>query len=72
MRLIAHIEDSDNHYVLTEYCGDGELTKLTIESLSEAQIAKIAFQIAQGLDYLHLQGIAHCDLKLSNLLTKKD
>jgi tRNA A-37 threonylcarbamoyl transferase component Bud32 len=40
-----------------------------MESLTEPQIAKIAFQIAQGLDYLHSQGIAHCDLKLSNLLT---
>ena len=42
-----------------------------MESLSEAKIAKIVFQIAQGLEYLHSQGIAHCDLKLSNLLTQK-
>lgn len=68
VQLVAHIEDTDNHYVLTEYCSQGELTKLAMENLSEAQIAKIAFQVAHGLEYLHSQGIAHCDLKLSNLL----
>jgi serine/threonine protein kinase len=68
VRLEGHIEDSDNHYVLTEYCEGGEMTRLMGEQLSEEVLAGIVKQVATVLTYLHSQGVAHCDLKLSNLL----
>ena len=30
VRLIDHFEDNENHYLLTEYCPDGESTKFLL------------------------------------------
>lgn len=71
VRLEGHIEDCDNHYVLTEYCEGGEMTRLLNEQLSEQGLAGVLWQVAVGLEYLHGAGVAHCDLKLSNLLLQR-
>jgi serine/threonine protein kinase len=71
VRLEGHIEDCDNHYVLTEYCEGGEMTRLLGEQLSEQGLAGVLWQVAVGLEYLHGAGVAHCDLKLSNLLLQR-
>jgi serine/threonine protein kinase len=71
IRLEGHFEDCENHYVLTEYCEGGEMTRLIAEDLSEEKLANVVHQIVIALTYLHSQNIAHCDLKLSNLLLHK-
>ena len=47
--LKAHIEDSDNHYVLTEYCDGGEVTGLLKDTLTEQLLAQITLEVALGL-----------------------
>ena len=32
----------------------------------------IVKQLLQGLDHMHTKNIAHCDIKLANILLKKD
>ncbi|KAH8489022.1 hypothetical protein H0E87_024603 [Populus deltoides] len=36
--------------------------------LDESLIRIFTYQILQGLDYLHLNGLVHCDIKSSNIL----
>lgn len=47
------------------------MTRLLGENLSEQTLAGVLWQVAIGLEYLHGAGVAHCDLKLSNLLLQR-
>lgn len=53
-------------------CGSLEEVINKQYSLDECTLAKIFHQVAIGLDYLHSQGIAHQDIKPSNLLLFSD
>ncbi|KAL3534858.1 hypothetical protein ACH5RR_003319 [Cinchona calisaya] len=69
---------SENHKhiynLLMEYVTGGTLSdKIKKEggSLDESMIQIFAHQILQGLDYLHSNGIVHCDIKSQNVLIGK-
>ncbi|CAK9163922.1 unnamed protein product [Ilex paraguariensis] len=58
-----------------EYVPGGTLSNLIKKrggSLDESMIQTYAHQILQGLDYLHLNGLVHCDIKGHNVLIDKD
>ena len=40
--------------------------------LPESLIAKYIYQVLDGLDYLHSQGVIHRDIKAANILVTKD
>jgi serine/threonine protein kinase len=61
-------------YMAMEYATKGELFDLILqtEKLSE-EIARYYFiQLLDSLEYLHLKGVHHCDIKLSNILLDGD
>ena len=70
VKLIQHFEDNENHYLLTEYCPDGELTKFLLQqTIKEETIVEFAFQAILALEYLHNEAkVSHGDIKLSNIL----
>ncbi|KAA8526993.1 hypothetical protein F0562_008778 [Nyssa sinensis] len=58
-----------------EYAPGGTLSdaiKRQGSSLDEPTIRLYTNQILQGLDYLHLNGLVHCDIKGQNVLIGKD
>ncbi|KAA8523652.1 hypothetical protein F0562_010075 [Nyssa sinensis] len=58
-----------------EYVPDGTLSdaiKSQGGSIDEPMIRLYTNQILQGLDYLHLNGVVHCDIKGQNILIGKD
>lgn len=68
-RFIKHFEDDFNHYIVTEYCRDGEITQFLMKPLSESKLIIILSQMLLALDYMHnSKGVAHGDIKLSNIL----
>ncbi len=62
--------ETRNHFwIILEYCSGGDLLSLMEQDkvMPEAQIKKLAFELLQGLSYLHSQGIIFGDLKPSNV-----
>lgn len=53
-----------------EYFPLGDLQDHLSHSLPETEVQQIAFQIVEGLSFMHLNGFAHRDLKPSNILIK--
>jgi calcium-dependent protein kinase len=63
-------ENKTAFYIVTEYCGGGELFDYIIKQrhLTENTAAKILIQILSAVAYCHAQGVVHRDLKPENLL----
>jgi serine/threonine protein kinase len=60
-----------NHcYLITEYCEGGNLEKYT-KNNENVEWGTIAFQIAQGCQYLSGLNIIHRDLKPANIFLKE-
>ncbi|XP_075486514.1 mitogen-activated protein kinase kinase kinase 18-like [Primulina tabacum] len=68
----ATLENNERVYNLhLEYVPGGTLSELIVKqggSLGEGLIRFYAHQMLLGLDYLHLNGFVHCDIKGQNIL----
>ncbi|KAK9269553.1 hypothetical protein L1049_001329 [Liquidambar formosana] len=67
--------DKPMYNLFMEYVPGGALSdaiKKRGGGLDESIISSYAHQIVQGLDYLHMKGVVHCDIKGSNILVGKD
>ncbi|KAM0060793.1 putative mitogen-activated protein kinase kinase kinase STE-STE11 family [Helianthus debilis subsp. tardiflorus] len=67
------IEDSKTIYnVFIDYMSGGSISDLIKRrngvGLTDSEIARYTRQIVQGLDYIHSNGIVHCDIKSGNIL----
>ena len=69
-RIYEFFEDSDNFYIILEFCKGGDLFDKIVEmqEFSEDQAAWIMHQILSGLTYLHGMKIIHRDIKPENIL----
>jgi calcium-dependent protein kinase len=70
IKLHEYYQDELNYYIITEYCGGGELFEriLSHGNISESTAAEYMRQIFGILVYLEEKNIAHKDLKPENFL----
>ena len=68
------IDTKEDYYIIMEYCKLGELFDYIVKykRLGEDESANFFYQLINGVEYIHSQGIAHRDLKPENLLLTED
>ena len=68
------LEEKDNIYIIMEYCSKGELFNHIIrkQCLQEKEAAYFYYQLINGLESIHYNGLTHRDLKPENLLLTND
>lgn len=74
VRLHDFFGDSDNIYIILEYCPRKSLVHLLKQrgQLTESEVRHLMRQLAEGVQYTHSQGVVHRDLKLGNMLLAED
>ena len=73
VRLVGVVTKGDPIMVVIEYCEFGSLSRLVRSTeLSSPMKKRMAADIADGMAYLHSQGIVHRDLAARNVLVSSD
>ncbi|KAF4669570.1 hypothetical protein FOL47_002455 [Perkinsus chesapeaki] len=73
IKLLYTFADTDNCYIVTQYCAGGELWNLVAHSgLGDKQCKYYLKQMAEALRYCHQAGIVHRDVKAENALLTED
>lgn len=76
VRLHEALVTPNHYYLIFQFCEKGDLEKYLKENLGSLlaleNVRKIINCIAQAVKHLHSLGIAHRDIKLANVLLKKD
>jgi len=70
LRFYNWYETRNHFWIILEYCSGGDLFSLLEKEkkLPEESVKKFAFELLEGLSYLHSQGIIFGDLKPANVL----
>ncbi|OHT05341.1 hypothetical protein TRFO_05917 [Tritrichomonas foetus] len=73
-KFIGYNADEMPLWVINEVVPDGDLFDVLHKkrSLNGFQITKVAFEIAEGMEYLHSKRVMHRDLKTGNVLIDGD
>ena len=73
VKIFEFYNSEDAYYLITEYCGGGELFKVIKEKkkLTEIQCAYVMYQVLSAIKYCHKLKIMHRDLKPENILIYK-
>lgn len=70
VRIYDFFFDNSQLFLILEYCSNGSLLDMiyTKKKLEIPHLIKIAKEIVDAMAFMHSKGIAHCDIKLSNIL----
>ena len=70
-RLVRYFDHGEK-FLVTEFLAGGELLSRLLKrgKYSEEKARLATWQVLDALHYLHGKGIAHCDIKLENILLK--
>ncbi|PLZ95373.1 serine/threonine protein kinase [Fischerella thermalis CCMEE 5268] len=72
--LLAHFEENGEFYLVQEFIDGHDLTTEIIpgKQLSETQVLKLLKEILEVLAVVHEHGVIHRDIKLQNIMRRRD
>lgn len=60
MKVLEFYKDKNFFYIVSEFCGGGDLfERMKSSTFSETRAAKVIHQLLSGVNYLHIHGIVH-------------
>lgn len=73
MKVYEFYSDSDNYYLILEYCQGQELFDYLINqgTFNEINAAKIMYQLLSSVSHAHNHNVVHRDLKPENIMIQK-
>ncbi|KAI7850692.1 kinase-like domain-containing protein [Circinella umbellata] len=73
IQYLGFIRSKHHMNIVLEYAENGSLmsTLKAFGSFPEKLVASFCIKILNGLEYLHVNEVVHCDLKAANILTTK-
>jgi serine/threonine protein kinase len=73
-QLLAHFEENGEFYLVQEYIDGHDLTSEIVpgKQLSEAEVVKLLQEILEVLAVVHEHNVIHRDIKLQNIMRRKD
>jgi len=74
VQVVDLIEDGGRLFLVMEYSHGGDLQKWYYNhgKITSRHVTSILSQLAEGLDYIHSQGVVHGDVKPGNILISDD
>ncbi len=72
--MFAHFEENDEFYLVQEFVDGHDLTKeiKTRHRLSEEKVIKLLQEILEVLSFVHENNVIHRDIKLRNIMRRRD
>ena len=72
--MFAHFEENDEFYLVQEFVDGHDLTKeiKTRHKLSEDKVIKLLQEILEVLSFVHENNVIHRDIKLRNIMRRRD
>lgn len=59
--------------IQNEYCNGGSLAdQIAQEALSSSELRRLVLHVAEGLRYIHSEGLVHLDIKPGNIFISKE
>ena len=76
VKVHRYFEDEAYSYLLMEYCEGGDLHDFQLQQkekvFSIKQATKILADVIRGLEEIHRKGYVHRDIKLTNIMIRRD